>query len=160
MNTTVTSFTSGLVLCHLLLSGCTGLPTRVGQAASDNAWRFDAYRITEGRGQLFADANNSYAILPDGAKATRVQAPGDAKSPKWSQQGAVIRIDGCLDKLLIVSEGGDRLVAEATGCPSSLPASAPSAGTRTTATQTRPLADESRTPASPIEPLKQEGDKP
>ena len=157
------SIVSGIVLCNLLLSGCAELPTI--DTKQGNAWRFDAYRITKGRGQVFADENNSYAILPNGAKAKRVQIPGGAQSPKWSQQGAVIRIDGCLEKVLVVSERGERLVAEATTpCSPSLSApdhkSIPNPIDKSTAAQTTPLAGELAFQGSPIEPLKQKGKTP
>lgn len=150
MMNSIKSIAGSIVLCSLLLSGCSKLPTKGGQADPGNTWRFDAYRITEGNGQVFADAHNSYAILPKGAKAKRVQIPGSTQSPKWSQQGAVIRIEGCLDKLLIIAEKDQRLSAETTvPCPSSI--SAPI--NKAPATQARPKA-------SPINPLKQKGKTP
>ena len=160
MMSSIKSITGSIVLCSLLLSGCSKLATRGGQAALGNTWRFDAYRITEGKGQVFADTNNSYSILPNGAKAARVEAPDSDHAPKWSQQGAVIRIAGCLDKVLIVAEGGDRLAAAATTPCSSSSTPDPKPINKAPATQVRPLADEPRPKASPIKPLKQKGKTP
>ncbi|MCG7871003.1 MAG: hypothetical protein JAZ11_02745 [Candidatus Thiodiazotropha lotti] len=153
-----------VAVAGLTLSGCTAIPVNsFKQAAEQGGWRFDAYRITEGQGQMFADAQNSYAILPDGAKAKQVQVPGDIQAPQWTQEGAVIRIEGCLEKVTVIPEEGVRLVAKATtSCPSSPPASpAPipegKAADKTPSVQTTPLTKELAFKGSHIEPLTKEG---
>jgi len=161
MKTIAPSVIGGLLLCHLLLFGCSKLPTKNGSVDAGNAWRFDAYRITEGQGQIFADRNYSYAILRNGAKATQVQAPDGAQTPRWSQHGASIRIEGCLNKVLVISDKGERLAAEATShCPAPVPESKPKPINKSTTVQATPLAGDPALKGSPMEPIKQEGKTP
>ena len=149
------------MFCHLLLSGCTKLSTKNGPLDANNTWRFDAYRITEGQGQIFADRNNSYAILINGAKATQVEAPDGDQIPRWSQRGAIIRIEGCLNKVLVISDKGERLAAEATShCPAPVPESKPKPINHSTTVQATPLAGDPALKGAPIGPIKQKGKTP
>ena len=161
MKVIVPSVVGGVVLCHLLLSGCSKLPTKNGSVDADNAWRFNTYRITEGQGQIFTDRNNSYAILRNGAKATQVQAPDGDQIPRWSQRGAIIRIEGCLNKVLVISDKGERLAAEATShCPPPLSESKPKPINKSTTVQATPLAGDPALKGAPIGPIKHKGKTP
>lgn len=111
-----------LALALPLLPGCASSPQveESIQVVWGEQWNFDAYRVTEGQGQVFSGAGKTYAILPGGLAAKQLLATGE---PRWVQQGAVIHIDGQPQKLHVQADGGVALKAELI-----VPLSAPAAG--------------------------------
>lgn len=100
-----------LALLATPLVGCNSSP-QIEESARivwDEQWNFDAYRITEGRGEVFEGAGKSYVILPGGIPAKQLSATGN---PRWEQKGAVITIEGQPQAIHIQAEGGMSLKAE------------------------------------------------
>lgn len=103
---------SAILATGLALSGCATTSPQLEQSAQQviaEQWDFDAYRIVEGQGQIFAGAGKSFVILPGGAPAKTVEASG---APHWGQQGAVVIIDGQPDRIAVAGDRGIRLTAE------------------------------------------------